>query len=537
MLRHLLYTILLFAITAGLDAQDFPSQTIVCRDGAFTLVSPLTDGQTYAYQWERSFDGGSSWSAIGGDSAELGINSPNSGIRYRLAYAADASCLADVTCRQHTSPTQLVINIPMFSQGLTRCTGDTAFVGTTALTTAGNHRTVLSTDSGCDSIVETFLQLLPAYNELFLVDLCPGQLFQGLTITADTVIQRQFSAASGCDSLATYEINLAFGEAPAIVGPDRVCLGETATFSAPGAYSGYTWSTGTNGENTEAIASGIYQLTITAFTGCQLELSHELVVTNLNIDDVDLTEPACPGAASGRLVISASGDEDLLYSLDGGNSFQLDPDFTELPAGDYSLVVENADGCRTEEVVSLTDAPELNLITSLPEEVTIERGDSVALDILADFAVETYHWSPRNWSTCNDCPVPIVTPLVDTEFMVVATAAGGCSVSQTFMIRVNDSRRRFVPTAFSPNEDDRNDRWRIFTGPRAEAISGLQIADRWGGIRFQQTEAELPPDEAGWDGNDNNGTQLTTGVYLYTAIIRFADGSTETIGGEINLFR
>lgn len=535
--RLLLSSFLTLLAFASLSAQDFAAETIVCRSGAYVLASPLTDGIPYDYRWERSFDAGGSWLPTGTNSPELTVTSPNAGIRYRLAYAIGPTCLANPACRQLTSETRLVVEIPSFSQGLTVCDGDTVFVGDQPLTTAGNHEVILDTGNGCDSVVMTFLQILPAYDDLFFVELCPGEVFRGEAYDRDTIIEEQFTAASGCDSMVTYAIAVAFSSISGIVGPTGICSGETAELIAPGQYAAYAWSTGADDENTEVAASGNYQLTLTDFTGCQLTLSHELSVTEVIIESVGLLPPACPGAETGEISIVASGEEDLLYSVDGGDAFQAVPNFNGLAAGSYSLMVESIDGCQAETEVELTEAPELRLTTATPEEITIERGDSVSLAVLADFQVAEYRWSSRNFISCSDCADAIVYPTFDMTYTVDAVAEGGCSVSQTFDITVLDNRRLYVPTAFSPNGDDRNDRWRIFTGPRAEAITGLQIADRWGGIRYVQPEQELPPAEAGWDGRDGSGQELSVGTYLYTATVRFTDGSTKNIGGEITLMR
>lgn len=534
MLRHILS--ICFLLPYLLFAQDFSPTTIVCQEGAFTLTSPLTDGQTYVYQWERSFDGGSSWSSTGSDSPSLLINTPTPGIRYRMLYAADATCLADAACRQATAGTELSVQIPMFSQGLTRCQGDTVIVGNDLIFTAGNHRTIIRTPDGCDSIVETFLQLLPAYDDLFFVDLCPGENFRGQMIMRDTLITETFTASSGCDSIARYEINVAFSGVEQIEGPDRICDGETPDLRISGQFSRYAWSTGDDGRSATTNGAGTYGLTLTDFSGCQLELSHELNVTTLVVDSLLTTSPACPGGNSGTLRLSVSGDTDLMYSRNGGDNFQLDPTFTDLTAGDYDIVVESSDGCQTRATTTITDAPAINLTSGLPEEMTIERGDSLPFLLETDFTVDRWEWNGSRFLSCDDCPAPVAFPIIDTEFRVSAIAPGGCSVADTVLVRVKDSRRMYAPTAFSPNGDDQNDFWRIFPGPRAEVISELTIADRWGGIRFRQAEAELPPAEARWDGTDQ-GQPMPPGTYIYSAVVRFSDGKQLPIRGQITLMR
>lgn len=520
-----------------LAAQDFAPTTTVCTEGPYTLMSPLTDGQVYLYQWERSFDGGTSWIATGTDDASLVINNPTSGISYRLAYALSPACLADAACRQTTSGTRLTVSIPAFSQGLTRCEGDTVFVGDTPLTTPGNHRTVLQTSDGaCDSIVSTFLNILPTYEDLYLIDLCPGEQFRGLNIVADTTFTERFMTVAGCDSSATYEVSVAFATRPVISGPDRICAGENASLEVNGVFASYAWSTGNDGDDAPVSAPGIYTLTLTDFNGCTLELSHELEVTELTIDQVIPTTPACPGGSSGALALVVSGDTDLLYSIDGGQRFQQDTLFNNLPAGDYDLMVENADGCSASSTATLTDPPALSLTAALPQETTIERGDSFALTLMTDFDVVEYRWNGTSFLSCDDCPNPMAFPTIDTRFKVEAIASGGCSVTDSITVFVKDSRRFFAPTAFSPNGDDQNDRWQIFTGPRTEAVIGLQIADRWGGVRFQQQATELLPTEVAWDGTDQ-GQPLPPGTYIYSATLRYTDGSSQQVRGQITLMR
>ncbi|MEL7161746.1 MAG: T9SS type B sorting domain-containing protein [Bacteroidota bacterium] len=525
-------------LSAPLGAQDFAPVTVVCTEGPYELRSPLTDGQPYAYRWERSFDGGTSWSATGSNAAFLTVPSPTVGIRYRMVYGADTTCLEDATCRQTTATTELSVRIPTFSQGLTRCDGDTVFVGEVALTTAGNHRTVLRTAAGCDSIVNTFLQLRDRYADLYFLDRCAGEDVNGTTVFRDTTIVEHLTASTGCDSTVTYEVNVSLDANAGLVidGPAAACAADgPPTLRAPGGYAGYRWSTGETGQSITPAAGGTYRLTVTDVTGCVRELSHELSLHDLAIGEVATNAPACPGSDDGSLTISATGD-DLLYSVDGGASFRMTPVFNELAAGDYDVVVENAAGCQVATSITVPAAPELNLTSDAVAEQVIERGDSLPLRLTANFPVTEWRWTPARWTSRLDSVTTLLFPTVDADFRVEAVAAGGCAVSDTFRITVLDSRRYFAPTAFSPNGDDRNDVWRLFPGPRATAISDLQIADRWGGIRYVQPEAALPPEEAGWDGTEN-GTPLPPGNYLYSAAIRFADGSTLPVRGQITLLR
>ena len=532
--QHLFTALITLLLACGLAAQDFPAVTTVCTEGPFPLHAPLPQIQG-AYRWERSLDGGSNWQVTGANADTLLIQEPTSGVSYRLRYGADAACLEGPACYQQTAVTRLNVAIPRFAQGVRICAGDTLFVGDVALTAAGSHRTVLSTTAGCDRIVETFVELLPDSRELYYVDLCAGDSFRGLQLTRDTVISEVYTAAAGCDSTVTYEITVGGGMPRTLSGPDRLCAGDTVTLAAPGQFAGYAWSTGATGRSISVTETGTYFLTLTNAAGCAAVIEHAVTATELAIAAVDATPPTCPGSATGILTVTATGDEGLLYGT--GGVFQSEPVLAGLTAGNYTVTVENADGCQATTEATVPPADSLALFTGLPATITVDRGDTIRFDLTADFAVESWTWSTDRGLSCTDCPNPLATPVYPVTYTVTATAAGGCSVSEIFAIDVADNRRYYAPNAFHPGGQEANDRWRLFTGASTAAISELRIADRWGGIRYRTTEA-LPPDHEGltWDGTDA-GKPLPAGTYFFTARLHFTDGSEEQVGGPIHLLR
>ena len=87
-----------------------------------------------------------------------------------------------------------------------------------------------------------------------------------------------------------------------------------------------------------------------------------------------------------------------------------------------------------------------------------------------------------------------------------------------------------MPTAFSPNFDGENDRWRPFL--RNAVLLDLEVYDRWGSRLFTATGAN-----ANWDGRVN-GRAADTGIYVVR--IRYADlrdGSEHEAAGDVLLIR
>lgn len=81
----------------------------------------------------------------------------------------------------------------------------------------------------------------------------------------------------------------------------------------------------------------------------------------------------------------------------------------------------------------------------------------------------------------------------------------------------------------------RNDRFRIAPHPDfVGKFSTLSIFDRWGGLIYQSSDHETIA--AGWNGQTNDQTELTLGVYTYVLEIAYPDGSRQQVTGDINVF-
>lgn len=87
----------------------------------------------------------------------------------------------------------------------------------------------------------------------------------------------------------------------------------------------------------------------------------------------------------------------------------------------------------------------------------------------------------------------------------------------------------FLPTAFTPNGDGTNDRWKPLPHPH-QILEKVRIYDRWGRCVFVGYNYDS------WDGTWS-GEALPTGTYYYYAIVRCEGGSPFEFRGDITLIR
>jgi gliding motility-associated-like protein len=130
---------------------------------------------------------------------------------------------------------------------------------------------------------------------------------------------------------------------------------------------------------------------------------------------------------------------------------------------------------------------------------------------------ESYTWYPPLYLNAVNIANPVATfpdPMASMSYKVVGVSAGGCRDSAFVSVRVfKGSPRIFVPTAFTPNSDGRNDLLR----PIAAGIKNIEffnIYNRWGQLVFSTRI-----NGHGWDGRINGMLQNTgTFVWLVKAV-------------------
>lgn len=96
---------------------------------------------------------------------------------------------------------------------------------------------------------------------------------------------------------------------------------------------------------------------------------------------------------------------------------------------------------------------------------------------------------------------------------LVVTHATGCQDTIQQMVDIKPTFTYFLPNAFTPNDDGKNDGYRGVGEMFAVSNFRLQIWSRWGELMFETTD----PTEA-WNGRKNNtGTMVGAGVYVSLA--------------------
>lgn len=305
--------------------------------------------------------------------------------------------------------------------------------------------------------------------------------------------------------------------------------------SANGGVPGYTyqWSTSPIQSMSSAtqLQAGTYTVTVADLNNCTTTTN----VTVTQPDSVSLqlaeSDPTCYHGPDGKTFGTASGGMGNFTYVWSTTPTQTGDTAWALLQGDYTLTVTDANGCTLAKTISVAEPQEVS-VSVTPAIDSLKFGKSVVLT--SDFQNTTslypvYSWEPAEGLSCIDCPSPTATPLVTTTYTLTFTDDHGCQASAKTTLNVDTDHPLYVPNAFSPNGDDKNDLFYVY-GSGIKAID-LKIFDRWGEEVFA-TKDPL----RGWDGV-YKGTMMSPGIFVYIVKVTYVDDAERDLKGSVTLIR
>ncbi len=284
------------------------------------------------------------------------------------------------------------------------------------------------------------------------------------------------------------------------------------------------------------LPTGSYTAIITDASGCSLEKHFSVTGST----PLDLTPTPgfvnCNDPNSGTVRLTATGgNAPYLYRMES-YPVQQSADFGNLRPGVYHFTVEDASGCTLTSGPVSIKAPTPAVI-DLGQEYTINLGESTVLglphDELLSTSDATYQWSSPDASlSCTDCASPTVMPTATTEYMLTYTNGDNCSATDRIIVRVSQTPQIYVPTAFSPNGDNHNDRFRVYGSQSIASVTDLRVFDRWGELVWEQDSEE----DGGWDGTFR-GEPMGNGVFAYVGSVLLNNGVRVAIKGSVAIVK
>jgi gliding motility-associated-like protein len=303
---------------------------------------------------------------------------------------------------------------------------------------------------------------------------------------------------------------------------DPACLGENLQLSSAPGGAIYQWtgpdnftSSQQNPEilNLTSAQNGTYHVKLTTSLGCSSIDSVYIEVNSKPTADAGSDVQICEGTS---VLLSGSGGETYLWQPATGisDSITASPVASPVDSTSYILKVSNGN-CSDYDTINVFvwKKPRANA----GEDQKIYDGTSVQLAGIISGTDVTFYWSPEYNISETDTLSPVVTPSTDTTYTLHVISGKGCeAATDDVFIRVY--KKVTVPNAFSPNNDEINDTWKIDklnTYPESET----NVFNRYGQNVFHCAGYDTE-----WDGK-YNGLPLPVGTYYYTIDLKTGLGN------------
>ena len=182
--------------------------------------------------------------------------------------------------------------------------------------------------------------------------------------------------------------------------------------------------------------------------------------------------------------------------------------------------------CRISSNIVAVNVHGSPYVNAGPDKIVF-TGDSIILDGTVTGENPVYYWDPPNYLNNINLLTPSTAPPSDMRYTLFASSAYGC-LGNTDAVLVKVVAGIFVPNAFTPNNDGKNDSWRIpFLDPLFGGV--VNVYNRLGELVYHTESAVVD-----WDGTFK-GMPQSAGTYVYH--IRFKNIRRADMKGTLVLIR
>jgi gliding motility-associated-like protein len=346
----------------------------------------------------------------------------------------------------------------------------------------------------------------------------------------------------GCTASITTAISALPVPTVSINGKDSICTATSVTLNAITQFAvapvTYSWSGGATTSSASFTPTGnqVYSVIIKDANSCTAQASHTVTVQPAPLIAIlDSSQFSClPFGYTFSASVDIANCTYLWNFGDLATSSQVAPTHNWRTPGtfDITLTATSPVGC-----VTTVTKPDLITIYPFPDADFVVRPD-----ILYDYQPTAYFqnvtvggaqywWDFGDGSPLDSAFSPQHTYADTGIYMVslVAESENGCRDTAYGPVRYLLQSNIYIPMAFTPNNDGKNDMFAVLATELANF--NIVVQNRWGQPVFSANSLTAP-----WDGT-YNGVECPNGIYVYIIKYQSTNGKSGELTGRITLYR
>ena len=219
--------------------------------------------------------------------------------------------------------------------------------------------------------------------------------------------------------------------------------GGTGTGVGGGIVYEYDFGNGfTTNNSAENLVVGQYSISIRDENNCTTTLDTSLSELVLMPSEANVIQPTCFGLTDGNIQFDIpNGVQPFLFDFNDGNGFQASDILNNLPAGNYSIQIQDADLCLSQEQQVIIDEPSPLTLSTDPSNVSCfgEGDGQIVAVVTGGVGNFSYTWSngqigsiatnlnPADYTVNvvdgNDCPIEGSATVTEPAELIVAVSS------------------------------------------------------------------------------------------------------------------
>lgn len=381
---------------------------------------------------------------------------------------------------------------------------------TSFLFSAGNDTSKCNKDSVMLSVTAGFINYSwqPAYN---LQNLAPEKV--KVFPDVDTFYVVKAEKWPGCFVSDTVHITVKTSP-PILLGTDTsICKGQTVVLNAGNNFGSYQWSNGDMNQEIITGTAGSYSVNAITVDGCHSYAAIHIATYPVPLVSLDHSTGLCYGTTR----TLDAGDYNSFIWQDGS----INKTFKAATPGTYYVTVTDNNGCSGSDTVHIIQLLPLP-VNFLPADTAICNYGEVILRTNTPYTA--YLWSTGDLS-------PSIKVTHAGVYILEATDQYHCKGIDSINVLPKDCMEGvYIPTAFSPNHDGKNDVFRPL-------IFGNVVQFEWTIYnRYGQPVFSSKNPSEGWDGNVK-GIKQNSGAFTWHCRYKLAGNKTQLMSGSVLLVR
>ena len=333
--------------------------------------------------------------------------------------------------------------------------------------------------------------------------------------SVDTMYRVVAEKTPGCFAYDSIYVNVN-NSLPIYLGNDTsFCSGNSVVLNAGNGFTGYLWNTGQASPSITVNTAGVYSVLATDVNSC-ISKDTLRVINVFNNPVVNLPNDSLLCTGSSKNLNAGAGMASYLWNT-GATTNSISVNNT----GTYWVDIIDNNGCKG------TDTTAIRRLLALPAAFLPVDTFLCSYSTLKISSSQTY--SSYLWSTgSSQTNITISQP---GTYWLRVTDNFNCIGSDTIIINPKQCLQGFfVPSAFTPNNDGKNDIFRPLLFGVVKQLK-FTIYNRWGQVVYETTK-----NEGGWNGKVS-GKDTDTNVFVWTCEYQFEGEEKKFAKGTVVLIR